>query len=52
MIEWIIGILVAKWWMDEEEKNKLEKYNKAPKCVKLKFPFGYAKPDESIEDLR
>lgn len=54
MIEWIIGILVAKWWMDKEEKKKnlnniilsdiqeIEQTN----C------FGYIRNGESIEDLQ
>lgn len=24
MIEWIIGFLVAKWWVDKEEKKQKE----------------------------
>jgi hypothetical protein len=50
MIEWVIGFLVAKWWVDKEEKNKV-KQEPPEGNSNHGISFGYLKEDESIRDL-
>lgn len=50
MIEWLIGFVVAKWWVDKEEKKKQQDQEFSGN-IECKIPFGYLKEDESIKDL-
>ena len=56
MIEWVIGFLVAKWWVDKEEKKKND-----PKQMDREYKgfveyegmnYGYVKDGESVQDLQ
>ncbi|MGI0086890.1 MAG: hypothetical protein ACREBI_02870 [Nitrosotalea sp.] len=49
MIEWLIGFLVAKWWMDKDEKKK-QAFSGNIDCNAEQF--GYLKNGESLEDLK
>ena len=51
MIEWMIGLLVAKWWADKEEKKEKEprQFSGSPGFA---IPFGYVRDGESVRDLQ
>jgi len=54
MIEWIIGLLVAKWWIDKEEKKKrqIEQAQEFSRNLECTIPFGFIHKGESIQDLQ
>jgi hypothetical protein len=53
MIEWIIGFLVAKWWVDKEEKKQkeMEQVQFSGNIDYSGIPYGYVRDGESVKDL-
>ncbi|MDE1829426.1 MAG: hypothetical protein KGI25_03790 [Thaumarchaeota archaeon] len=51
MIEWLIGLLVAKWWTDKEEKKKVEP-EFSGSIDANGIPYGYVRSGETIRDLQ
>ncbi len=54
MIEWIIGFLVAKWWVDKEEKKQKEMEQDQEYKGFVEYDgmnYGYVKDGESVKDL-
>ena len=49
MLEWIIGLLVAKWWADKQEKKEPEFTGNIDANS---IPYGYVKSGETIKDLQ
>lgn len=52
MIEWIVGFLVAKWWMEKDEKKKKEHRQEFAGNIEVTVPFGYVRDGESVQDLQ
>lgn len=55
MIEWIIGILFAYWWVYKRKPKRqgqnLQKDEPLGTTGHNGVPFGYLKNDETIRDL-
>ncbi len=49
MIDLLIGLLVAKWWTDRQEKKEPE-FSGNIDCDGI--PYGYVKDGETIRDLQ
>lgn len=52
MIEWIIGFLVAKWWLDKEDRKEKKQAGEFPRNIEFTIPFGYIRDGESVRDLQ
>ncbi|MDE1766368.1 MAG: hypothetical protein KGI27_08880 [Thaumarchaeota archaeon] len=51
MIDLLIGLLVAKWWTDRDEKRKKpQEFSGNIDCNGI--PYGYVKDGETIRDLQ
>jgi hypothetical protein len=51
MIELIIGLLVAKWWTDKDEK-KVKTQEFTGNVDANGIPYGYVRNGETIKDLQ
>lgn len=49
MIEWLIGFLVARWYMEKQEKKERQGCAESRVCRGLSF--GYLRNGESSDDL-
>lgn len=52
MIEWLIGFLAAKWYMDKEDTKEKKQAQEFSGNIEYTIPFGYVRDGESVRDLQ